>query len=115
MSTSSGSEAEDMAADYLKANGFKILARNSMNRWAEIDIIAGKDGTVHFVEVKYRRRDDHGSGFDYITPDKQRRLRRAAEMWMAEHNGQDCQIDVIAISGLAKPQNLEYLPNAVGY
>ncbi len=101
-----------MAAQYLEEAGFKIIQRNWRNRWAEIDIVAIRSGVTHFIEVKYRKTATHGSGFDYITADKQQRLRRAAMMWMSD-KAEDYQIDVIAVSGSAKPENLEYLPNAV--
>lgn len=113
MSTEQGLLAEAQAADFLRQEGFKILGQNWRSRWSEIDIVASKAGVIHFVEVKYRSRESYGSGFEYITPDKQNRLRRAAAAWITQNGGADYQIDVIAISGFAKPQKLEYLPNAV--
>lgn len=93
------------------------MARNWRTRWCELDIIARNQEVIHVIEVKYRRSSDFGSGFDYITRNKSSRLQRAALMWL-KANGRlnhSCQIDIIAISGSLKPQNLEYLPNAIGY
>lgn len=43
-----------MAALYLKDTGYRIFARNYRIAAGEIDLIAGKDGYLIFVEVKYR-------------------------------------------------------------
>lgn len=114
MSVELGNIAETLAAEHLKSLGLKVIARNYRNRWSEIDLIAKSKNSVHFVEVKYRKLPNYGSAFEYVTADKSRRLRRAAEAWMAINKpGGDYQIDVVAISGqLAKP-HLEYLSNAV--
>ena len=110
-----GRAAETLAADWLQRQGFTILDRNWRIRWCELDVVAGCGATIHIVEVKYRRRSDFGSGFEYITADKARRLQRAAIMWLKAHGRLDApyQIDIIAISGSLKAQNLEYLPNAI--
>jgi putative endonuclease len=52
-----GKIAEDLAADYLQKNGYKILVRNFRFQKAEIDIIAEKDNLIIVVEVKARSTD----------------------------------------------------------
>jgi putative endonuclease len=52
-----GKIAEDLAADYLQKNGYKILVRNFRFQKAEIDIIAEKDNLIIIVEVKARSTD----------------------------------------------------------
>ena len=49
-----GIKGEDLAAEHLKKSGYKILFRNWKWGKNEIDIIAEKDDTVVFVEVKTR-------------------------------------------------------------
>jgi Holliday junction resolvase-like predicted endonuclease len=39
---------------------------------------------MYFVEVKYRKTSDYGSGLDYITDKKLHRMQRAAEAWIQE-------------------------------
>ena len=46
---------EQQAASYLEANGYGIMARNWRLGHRDLDIVAHKDGTVVFVEVKTRR------------------------------------------------------------
>ena len=115
LAAEAGRQAEDLAAGWLQERGFVIRRRNWRTRWCELDIIAERKGVIHIVEVKYRRRPDFGSGFEAITPDKIRRLQRAALMWLSQQGShdRDYQIDIMAVSGLPKPKTVEYLPNAI--
>ncbi len=81
-----GHLAEKHVADYLQKQGYKILATNWRTRYCEIDIVAQKHKTVHFIEVKYRRSGTQGTGLEYVTESKLKRMRFAAEFWVAEHN-----------------------------
>lgn len=80
-----GHEAETVAAGYLKKQKYKILDLNWKTRYCEIDIIAQKGKTIHFIEVKYRKTPDQGSGLEYITDRKLQQMRFAAEFWVSEH------------------------------
>jgi putative endonuclease len=76
-----GACAEDAAAEYLRDAGWEIEARNIMYRCGEIDIVAW-DGAVRvFVEVRSGR--DRGiRPEDTVTRKKQRRLVRAATLYL---------------------------------
>jgi putative endonuclease len=84
-SVDAGHKAEIAASVYLEMRGYKVLERNWRRPRSEIDIIASKDQAIHFVEVKYRRHDDQGSGLDAITPAKLLHMRRAAWAWVDEN------------------------------
>lgn len=79
-----GNLAEDKGVEYLQSIGFRILCRNYYaKKMGEIDIIAQKDGVVHFVEVK------SGNGFEpiyNITPSKQQKLIKSAELYLKANN-----------------------------
>lgn len=48
-----GNESEELATRFLEEAGFVIIERNYYARkLGEIDIIARKDGVLHFIEVK---------------------------------------------------------------
>lgn len=95
-----GDRGEDAAAAHLEQCGYQILERNWKTRWCEIDIVAEKDGTVHFVEVKYRSHDRQGDGLAYITDKKLRQMAFAAELWVAKHRHDgDYVLDAIAVTG----------------
>ena len=81
-----GNKAEAAAAAYLMRHGYSLVARNWRRRECEIDIVAQHDGRVHFFEVKYRQSDIAGSGMDYITEQKLKRMAYAAQRWVAEAN-----------------------------
>lgn len=95
-----GHDAEKAVANFLAKHGFKILDLNWRNKYCEIDIVAEKDKTVHFVEVKYRKTDSFGSGLEYVTPKKLRQMQFAAEMWVAEQKWEgDYQLSAVEVSG----------------
>lgn len=80
-----GHDAEKRAADHLASLGYKIRELNWKTRWCEIDIVAEKDMTIYFVEVKYRRNLEYGHGLDYITPKKLKQMAFAAEVWVSQN------------------------------
>ena len=80
-----GHDAEKVAADYLKDNGFKIVELNWKTQYCEIDIVAEKGKRIYFVEVKSRETLFHGSGFDYVTVKKLNQMKFAGEMWVNNH------------------------------
>ncbi len=83
-STETGRKAEKAAATYLEMRKYRIIERNWRRPRCEVDIIAEKDGTIYFVEVKYRRGNDQGGGLEAITATKLRQMRFAATSWLVE-------------------------------
>lgn len=96
-----GALGERLAAEYLVAAGLTIIARNWRCRYGEIDLIAVEPhcGAVVFVEVKTRTGDGFGGIEQAVTPQKVRRLRRLAGLWLADQDQSwaDVRIDVIGI------------------
>src|SRR5260221_3111294 len=86
--TNAGKEAEGAVCEYLEAKGFIIVDRNFRTSRCEIDIIARHAACLYFVEVKYRASLRQGSGLEYITSNKQKQMRFAAEIWMRGQNWQ---------------------------
>jgi putative endonuclease len=80
-----GALGEHLAIDHLRSLGLRVLTRNWRCRYGELDVIAADDtsGTVVFVEVKTRTSDRLGGVAEAVTPDKVRRLRRLAGVWLA--------------------------------
>lgn len=110
--TSSGIDAEAVAAEYLLARGYRIMERNWKTKWCEIDIIASKDETIYFVEVKYRKTDRQGAGLEYITNAKQRQMRFAAELWSHRYRSDtDLCLSAIEVSG--EPMNVSLMIDRV--
>ena len=74
--------AENAVAEELIRRGYKVIELNWKTKFAEIDVVAEKDKTLCFVEVKYRKTLTAGDGFDYITPTKLHHMQRAAEAYV---------------------------------
>lgn len=100
MSTQTGRVAEQAAANYLLKKGFIVRDKNWRTRWCEIDIVAQKGNTMYFFEVKYRKNNAWGSGFDYITAKKLKQMAFAAEFWVNNYSweGEFC-LAAIEVSG----------------
>jgi putative endonuclease len=77
------------------------VARNWRCADGEIDLIVHRDGLVVFVEVKARATDRYGSPALAVDHRKQRRVRRLAARWLAEHDAPRSAIrfDVVAVTG----------------
>lgn len=102
-----GKIGEDLAVMFLKKQNYEILDRNYWKKWGEIDIVADKDGVIHFIEVKTVSREtvpeegsDNYSPEDNIHPWKRKRLGRTIETYLLERRideDRDWQIDSLAV------------------
>jgi putative endonuclease len=96
-----GAIGEQLAVDHLKSLGLRVLVRNWRCRYGELDVIAADDaaGVVVFVEVKTRTSDQFGGVAEAVTPNKVRRLRRLAGLWLAVQDSSwaEVRIDVIGV------------------
>jgi len=100
-----GAKAEDIACRFLKENGFEILDRNFYSRFGEIDIVAYKDNTIHFIEVKSSKKYDP---IYYITPKKMQKILKTIDYYMFKNSiNIFFQIDAIII----KNNDVEYINN----
>jgi putative endonuclease len=73
---------EDIAVKYLEWKWWKILERNYQIKWWEIDIIASDGDFFVFVEVRYRKNENHGHPLDTFGIMKRRALKRTAFMYI---------------------------------
>ncbi|WP_160139093.1 YraN family protein [Chryseobacterium sp. c4a] len=93
-----GKIAEDLAADYLQNNGYKILARNFRFQKAEIDIIAEKDAFIIVVEVKARSTDAFMLPQEAVTKTKIKSIVSAVNHYLEEFNKQnEVRFDIISV------------------
>ena len=82
MSRAEGTWGEAEVANYLRRRGYTLLAHGFHCRFGEIDLIARKDGVLCFVEVKTRTNLSCGLPREYVTPQKQQRLRKTAAWYL---------------------------------
>ena len=96
-----GSSYEQQAASFFENLGCKILERNYRRKTGEIDLIVRDGNTYVFVEVKYRKNLRKGYPESSVSQEKQRRIIRTAQWYLAEHGlpvqGTPCRFDVISI------------------
>lgn len=115
---STGNLGERIAADFLVKKGYKIVSSNFKTRYEEIDLIAVKDDTLIFVEVKTRLDQSHGAPEEAVTPRKLDNISRAAEYFTSLHPElpSTLQIDVVAIEmdQNQRPKKIEHLKNVTG-
>lgn len=116
-----GDLGEKIACDFLKKNGFKIVCANYQKRTGEIDIVAKKKETLHFIEVKTRSNSSissYGLPQDAVGKIKQRKIINTALYYLSEGRFPEntlWQIDVIAITINWETQKakISFLENAV--
>lgn len=116
---------ESVAAEYLKRHGFRIRDRNIARKTGELDIIAEKEDTLYFVEVKTNLVDEFpsdGNAEDAYDPSlnlhemKIRKVARTGEWYVLENGWEgEWQVDGILVwlrrcDGMAR---VRYLPQIV--
>ncbi|MEN9390336.1 MAG: hypothetical protein RLZZ283_436 [Candidatus Parcubacteria bacterium] len=94
-----GRIGEDIACEYLSANGYTILERNFRRPYGEIDIVSREmSGQVVFVEVKAVSHGTKGRPEDNVHPEKLRKLGNTIQAYLAAHKRvEDWRFDVITV------------------
>ena len=93
-----GKKAEDLAAEYLVKNGYKILVRNFRFKKTEIDIISEKDNFIIITEVKARSTDFFILPQEAVTKGKMKSIVTAANHFLEEFNkNQEVRFDIISV------------------
>ena len=107
-----GKLGEEIAEKYLKTKGYQILEKNYFLKTngslllGEIDIVAKKEETIYFVEVKTLLKPLSARFAESFSPEqkvnfkKRRKIAKAAEFWLIKNNiplDSSWQIDLISI------------------
>jgi len=123
-SKTTGILGEKITIDYLENKGYQILDKNYFSKFergprrGEIDIVAKKEGTISFVEVKTLRQAQEGpfnpeQKVDHL---KQRKIIKAAQSWLIKNKiplDSKWQIDVVAINLENNQAKIRHFTNAV--
>lgn len=80
-----GPRAEQRVRLYYRLRGYRVLAKNARAGRNELDIVLRRGRRLVFCEVKARSGDGYGDPREAVGPEKVRRLRRAAEIWLARN------------------------------
>jgi putative endonuclease len=98
--TARGNQAESDALAYLRANGCRLVANNYRAKTGEIDLIVQHEGTLVFVEVRYRGDTSRGTGAETVTRRKRQKIIRTAEYFLVTHKqfrNLPCRFDVVSM------------------
>jgi len=109
-----GKIGEDIAIDFLKKKGYKIIERNYKCVFGEVDIVARDRGDIVFVEVKSRRSEYFGDPTDAVDFNKQKKISKIALNYLNEKrvDNHDARFDVIAIKLSPSGNTVELIENA---
>lgn len=126
-----GAYGEDIAAKYLENLGHKVIDRNYLKKWGEIDVVSRETSKnkhiLHFVEVKtvsYETKEMLQRAVSYGTwrpeenvhPKKIERMYRTIESWIMEKNlDSEWQIDVISVRIVPREKyaTIKYISNII--
>ena len=88
-------------ANYLKTQGYKIIAMNYKNKIGEIDIVALDKNVIVFVEVKSRATLAFGRPCETVDFRKQQKIRKVAELYLLQKQKyySDVRFDVVEVLG----------------
>ena len=108
-----GKLGEELAVEFLRKEGYRILETNWMVQKAEIDILAQKENILAVVEVKTRSSLDFGLPQDFVKPKKIQLLVKAVDAFVSERD-LDIQVrfDIIAVHKEDKSFVIEHLIDA---
>ena len=95
-----GTDGEYDAGDYLKGQGYEVLAMNYRRPTGEVDLIARQRRTVVFVEVKRRTTRRYGAPAEAVTPAKRAHIVRTAALYLQENRLDDVPVrfDILEIT-----------------
>lgn len=94
-----GRKGEEVAVDFLKKQGYRIIKRNYRCRAGEIDIVVKEGSSLVFVEVKSRRSTHFGLPEEAVSYEKRRHLTRVALGYLTHHRIKEtkCRFDVVSV------------------
>jgi putative endonuclease len=104
-----GASAERRVRLHYRLRGYRVLDSNVRAGGNELDIVVRRGSRLVFCEVKARRGDSHGDPQEAVGPEKVRRLRRAAESFLAR-NPALLALDVAFEVAAVRDRRIERVP-----
>ncbi len=109
-----GKLGEELAVQYLKREGYRIVETNYRCPFGEVDVVAREGGGIVFVEVKSRRSDQYGAPQTAVGKKKQETISKIAQYYLKEKHLQNCpaRFDVVAVRIMPGGSRIELIRNA---
>lgn len=92
-----GDFGENAVCEYLINSGYEITERNYHTPYGEIDIIAEKNNSIAFIEVKTRRNNRYGNASEYVDKRKQKKIILSAFVYLGENTEREMSFDVAEV------------------
>ncbi|MBP5246113.1 MAG: YraN family protein [Clostridia bacterium] len=111
-----GEKGENLVEKYLKSRGYRVICRNYVGKHGEIDIISEKESKIVFTEVKLRKEGETQA--KAVNSEKRKRIRAAADEFLAEYAGTgyisdlNIRFDVASVSPFDEKNKIKYIENA---
>lgn len=111
-----GQLGERIAARWLTRRGWRIVYRRFRNGRRDIDLVAQREATVAFVEVKARKGSTFGDPVEAVHHRKQRELTKSALVWIDRHGRaeESYRFDVIGVLVDRERVLVKHVENAFG-
>ena len=110
-----GKQGEELAKNYLLANGYALVEENWRWHHHEVDLIVCNDIYMVFVEVKTRSHVIFGEPEVFVTFEKQQKIIRAANAYMLKNRSpKDARFDIVSVVICNGENQVKHLPNAYG-
>lgn len=93
-----GKLGEDIAASYILSHGYLIIDRHFTTNWGELDIIARRDKTIYFIEVKTKIGDSKGKPYESVTYRKRQNLKRAISLYLLKNDYKTFKLSLSVLS-----------------
>ena len=107
-----GTAYEEIAANYLRKQGIRILDMNYLISEGEIDIIGEDKENIIFIEVKYRKTASYGEPWEAVSIPKQRKICKVARQYCYSRRiKKQIRFDIISICG----EEILWFQNAFEY
>ena len=128
-----GNYGEELAAQFLKKRGYKVIERNKKNKLGEIDILAAdfrrhpersrkvslldqifrRRPIIVIVEVKTKSGRDFGEGWEMVNYYKRKKLLLLAKSLQKDYPKSVVRIDIVSIDTSVGPPEIRHFENAV--
>jgi len=104
-----GNAAERRVRRHFRLRGYRVLAANTWIGGYELDLVFRRGQRVVVCEVKAKGGPDYGDPAEMVTPEKARRVRRAAEAWLAARRDLE-GLEVALEAALVRGRRVERVP-----
>lgn len=111
-----GNWGEDVAEEYMRANGWYIRNRDWHFKGFDIDLVCidEEDTTLIFVEVKTRSSKKYSRPSEAVDHQKRKNIITAAEVYRRQYHKENriIRYDIISVTGTPLEYSIEHITDA---